>query len=323
MTKQEKLVWALLAGVLVILFFLSSTDLIIKEKKTEIYPVSVIIGDTTDDYYVNFRKGVDKAAEEYNVDVSFITLYEKGDANQQMELVQREIGDGASAVVLIPVKPAECVKKIDNMVLNSPVIIMGSLPPNEQVKGGISPDYEEMGKRLGQAIAAENSPDYPVWIFTEGLSYGYNREVYGGLVSTLSKSGFSMKLYEKNSEGIFRKSIESMVYPGSENAVIAAIDVRSLDEAADIISGSPVYSSAMKGLYGVGSTTRLLRELDNGIIQGLVANDQFDAGYMSIQKAVEAVHGGLQRTQVVLDSYYIQKANLREGKFERILYPID
>ena len=46
---------------LILLFLLSSTDLIIKEKKTEIYPVSVIIGETTDDYYTNFRKGVDKA----------------------------------------------------------------------------------------------------------------------------------------------------------------------------------------------------------------------------------------------------------------------
>jgi len=36
MTKQEKLLWSLFAVVLVILFLLSSTDLIIKEKKTEI-----------------------------------------------------------------------------------------------------------------------------------------------------------------------------------------------------------------------------------------------------------------------------------------------
>ena len=73
MTRQEKIIWSLFAGVLILLFLLSSTDLIIKEKKTEIYPVSVIIGETTDDYYTNFRKGVDKAADEYNVDVNFIT----------------------------------------------------------------------------------------------------------------------------------------------------------------------------------------------------------------------------------------------------------
>ena len=61
MTRREKMIWSLLAGVLVLLFLLSSTDLIIKEKKTEIYPISIVIGDTTDDYYTNFRKGVDKS----------------------------------------------------------------------------------------------------------------------------------------------------------------------------------------------------------------------------------------------------------------------
>jgi len=171
MIKQEKILWTLLAGVLVFLFLLSSTDLIIKEKKIEIYPVSVIIGDTSDDNYVNFRKVADKAAEEYSGEVSFITLYEKGDADQQIELVQREISDGASAVVLIPVKPVECVKRMDDMVLISPAVILGSLPPNDQVKSGISPDYEEEGRMLGQAIAAENPPDIPVWIFTAGLEY--------------------------------------------------------------------------------------------------------------------------------------------------------
>ena len=59
MAKQEKILWGFFAGILVFLYLLSSTDLIIKEKKTEIYPVSIVIGDTTDDYYVNFRKGVE------------------------------------------------------------------------------------------------------------------------------------------------------------------------------------------------------------------------------------------------------------------------
>ena len=84
MAKQEKILWGFFAGILVFLYLLSSTDLIIKEKKTEIYPVSIVIGDTTDDYYVNFRKGVEQAADDYNVDISFITLFEKEDADSQM-----------------------------------------------------------------------------------------------------------------------------------------------------------------------------------------------------------------------------------------------
>jgi ribose transport system substrate-binding protein len=323
MTKQEKLLWGLMAVILVILYLLSSTDFIIKEKKTDIYPVSVIISDTSDEYFANFRKGADKAADEYNVDVSFISLFEKGDADQQMELLRREISDGASAVVLLPVKPEECAKKLDDMVLNSPVIIMGNMFPNDRVRSGVSMDYEKEGERLGQAIAEENSSSIPVWIFTEGLEYGYNREVYAGLVSALKKSGFSVGLYEKKAEETFRQTIEGTVYPGSGEAIIAAIDVDSLDESASIIAGSPVYGNYIAGLYGVGSTTKILTELDNGIIKGLIATNQFDAGYTSIEKAVEAVHKRQEREQVVLDSYYINKANLRESRFEKILYPID
>lgn len=323
MTKQEKLLWSLMAAVLVVLYLLSSTDFIIKEKKTDIYPVSVIVSDTSDEFYANFRKGADKAADEYNVDVSFITLFEKGDAAQQMELLRREITDGASAVVLLPVKPEECARRLDDMVLNSPVIIMGNMFPNDRVRSGISVEYEKEGERLGQAIAEENDSSIPVWIFTEGLEYGYNREVYAGLTSELKNAGFSVRLYEKKNEETFRQTIEGTVYPGSGEAIIAAIDVESLDESAGIIAGSPVYGGYIAGLYGVGSTTKILTELDNGIIKGLIATNQFDAGYTCIEKAVEAVHKRQEREQIILDSYYINKTNLRESRFEKILYPID
>ncbi len=323
MTKQEKLLWGLMAVVLVFLYLLSSTDLIIKEKKTEIYPVSVIVSDTNDEFYANFRKGADKAAEEYNVDVSFITLFEKGDVARQMELLKREITDGASAVVLFPVKPEECAGRLDDMVLNSPVIIMGTMFPNDQVRSGIAMDYEAQGKRLGQAIAEENDSSIPVFIFTEGLEYGYNREIYAGLTSELKKAGFCAELYEKENEETFRQIIEGTVYPGRKKAILAAIDVESLDASAEIIADSPGYGSSITGLYGVGSTTKILTELDKGIIKGVIAANQFDAGYTCIEKAVEAIHQRQEREQIVLESYYINKGNLRERRFEKILYPID
>lgn len=315
MTRQEKLLWSLLAGGLVILFLLSSTDLIIKEKKVVIYPVSVIISDTSDDYYSNFRKGADKAAEEYNADVSFITLYEEGDPIRQMELVKREIDDGASAVVLFPVNPVECGKILDEMILNSPVIVMGSPLPNDQVKGAITTDHEEEGRLLGQAIIKEDSPDQPVTIICSDIGYGYNKDIYSSLSKTLEEAGFPQTLYEKPAEEVLVES--------SGEAVVAAIDVKSLDQTADILSGNPEYGGSRIRLYGIGSTTKILTELDRGRIKGLVISDQFDAGYMSIEKAVKAVHKGVEKEEILLESHYITKEHLRESRFERILYPID
>jgi ABC-type sugar transport system substrate-binding protein len=226
-------------------------------------------------------------------------------------------------VILAPAKPQECARLLDDMVLNSPVIVLGNLFPNDQVRGSISLNYEEEGKKLGQAIVSENTTSLPVWIFTEGLDYGYNREIYDGLSAVLRESGFSVGLYEKKEKETFRKTIEEMVYPDSKEAIIAAIDVDSLDEVAGIIAGSPVYRNYIAGLYGIGSTTKLLTALDNGIIKGLVTINQFDAGYTSIQKAVEVLHKRQERDQIVLESYYINKSNLRESRLEKLLYPID
>ena len=78
MTKREKLIWCIFGAILGVLFLLSFTDLIIKEKKAEIYPISVVLDSTTDECYANFKKGVEQAARDYNADVHFVTLYQEG-----------------------------------------------------------------------------------------------------------------------------------------------------------------------------------------------------------------------------------------------------
>ena len=110
-TKKGKIVWFLYVVLLVFLFLASSTDLIIKEKKNEIFPISVVIEDTDDADYVNFRKGMELAASELNADVSFITLYDKNDLEQQRALMEREQQDSAGALIVSPVNEERHFRK--------------------------------------------------------------------------------------------------------------------------------------------------------------------------------------------------------------------
>ena len=167
--KKELVLWGILCVGLILLYLLSSTDWIIKEKEVEVYPVSLIISDTSDDDYVNFRKGVDQAAVEYNVDVSFITLYEKDNLAQQMELVRREAADGAGAVILEPVDELECRQYLEENTYGTPIILLGELSPDEEVKGAVHMDWTAAGRKLGEAITAEQSPDLPVWTHTNAV----------------------------------------------------------------------------------------------------------------------------------------------------------
>ena len=145
--KKELVLWGILCVGLILLYLLSSTDWIIKEKEVEVYPVSLIISDTSDDDYVNFRKGVDQAAVEYNVDVSFITLYEKDNLAQQMELVRREAADGAGAVILEPVDELECRQYLEENTYGTPIILLGELSRGRFIWTGRQPG-ESWARRL-------------------------------------------------------------------------------------------------------------------------------------------------------------------------------
>ena len=180
MNPKNKLFIGGFCIVLIFLYLLSSTNLILHDKKTEILPISVIVEETSDEDYEKLRKGMDRAAEEFHVDLNFITLYQSHDQEQQLQLISREMSDGARAVILSPAKPEEAGIGLEEMVLNSPLVILGHILPASQVMAGVSIDYQEAGRLLGKA-ARENPKELPVYLLTEGLDYGYAREIYDGI----------------------------------------------------------------------------------------------------------------------------------------------
>ena len=153
MSNREKISWCAGILLLVMLYLLSSTDLIIKEKKREICRISVIIDNVNDNYYGSFRAGMDMAEKKYQADVNFITLYAENDEEQQEELIVREIKDGANAIILAPVREDLAVMKLDEISPGCPVIFLGPTAINSSVACSISVDRYDgrLGRRLRRA----------------------------------------------------------------------------------------------------------------------------------------------------------------------------
>ena len=304
MLNKGKILWCIWAGILVLLFLMSSTDLIIKEKKIEVYPISVIIEGDNDDYYVNFKKGMDQAAAEFHGDVSFITLYASDDQAQQMELVKREIRDGTRAVILAPVKTGEAAEELENMNPGCPVILLGQSADEGGNLDSIGVDGREIGRLLGQA-AASQAP------------------VHEGVRTVLGERAYHYRRNERKNEEKYHQAIQETDSPGGGRITIIALDVQSLDQATRILEENTIYQGRVAGLYGAGSTTSLLRALDKGIITGMTAYNQFDEGYLSVKQAVEAIQGTRQKQQTMLEAIYVDEDKLRDKTYEKMLYPIE
>lgn len=208
--KRWRLFLICYVSVLVVLFLMCSTDLIIREPEQEIYQVAVIIEDVRDDNYSNFRKGMDQAAMEYNADVRFITLYEKMDAVQQMELLERERQDGADALIVAPVDEIR-VKEALGGKQTIPAVLLGSGTANEETsRTVVLTDYEKMGRQLAEHLSDRISADCPVLILSEeeGQSAA-DRRFLAGAVSVLEGSGRTCRILirekEQGYEGVLRE----------------------------------------------------------------------------------------------------------------------
>lgn len=322
MSNKEKMVWCGCALLLLLLFLMSSTDLIIKEKEIPVYPVSVIIDDASDEYYINLKKGMDMAAEEFHADVNFITLYNDNSETQQTELVERELKDGAKALVICPVKEKEAVEALEEKKPGCPVIFLGEPSDSDVVTDSFYINGQGMGKLLAEKAAENLKPGMQVYLFSEGLAYGQGQAVYDGVTEILSQKNIVFHLFEKEEKESWPKVLESSVHQKKGKISIIALDTPSLEKIAKTLEEKTVYRDQVAHLYGPGSTSSILNEMDRGIIDGIVTYNQFDEGYLSIKRAIEAIQGDRKKKNTSFAAVYLERKNLREKQYEKMLCPI-
>lgn len=317
--RSGKVMIVLYIVCLVVLFLMCSTDLIIREPERKIYQIAVIIEDVRSDNYSNFRKGMDRAAAEFNADVQMITLYERLDATEQMELMEREQQDGADALIVVPVDEEQVSQK----QMTIPVILMRAGVAEAAGAGNVIVDHEKMGEQLAREILEGQPADIPVYVLTDPAGRSdMDRLFLKGVDTVFAEAGRSVQKILGGEEESFWTMLERMGTKTHEEAVILAEDQEILTEAAGLLADRPAAAAAVRGLYGRGTTVQILNYLDRGVITGICVTDEFSVGYYSVREAVRALEGA-GSMPTVMESYYIEKEDLRDPAFEKLLFPIE
>lgn len=315
--KRGKWLVILYAAFLVVLFLMCSTDLIIREPERKIYQIAVIIEDDRSDNYNNFRKGMDQAAKEFNVDVHFITLYDKADANQQMELMKREQQDGADALIVVPVDEELVMGK----AMTVPVVFLQPKIMENPGDGTILIDYERMGKLLADEMQKDIPADCPVWMLTDSAGQSsMGRLFLRGADGVFSAQGRTMFVTAWEPEAVFRTAMSAL--DEDEKVVLLAENPEILTEVSGYLAENPTAAAHVCGLYGRGNTVPVLNNLDSGRISGICVTDDFSIGYLSVRAAVQVLERA-DSIPVTADIYYVEKENLREPDYEKLLFPIE
>lgn len=317
--KRGKLLIVLYMIFLVILFLMCSTDLIIREPEKEVYQIAVIVEDARDDNYGNFRKGMDQAAVEFNADVRFITLYEEMDAGQQLDLIDRERQDGADALIVAPVDE-KVLAAASGKQGSAPMVLLGIGEPEEKT-AAVVVDYRKMGEQLAEEMKKRIPAGSHVLILAEAHERSAAAEDFlQGAEAVLEDGGYDCRRVRPEGEEGYREVLEALP---EGKAVILAGTPEALAEAGGILEEDPVLAGCVQGLYGRGSTMAALNDLDSGIVTGICVTDEFSRGYFSVQMAIEALEKRGGHDPLVMESYYIEKKDLRKSEYEKMLFPME
>lgn len=169
MKKAEKIgIIAALCGI-ILLFLIASTDFVLEENRKEVYTIAFVTDGSADDRFQSLRKGMEKAAKKWNVDLVVDAPYLSGNAAEQEAAIEEAVENGAQAVITVPADQVQMEKFLDQSKLQVPVITLEKELHSEKKFGAYICDSEKSAKKLARAVLEEKK-DASVALYASDVS---------------------------------------------------------------------------------------------------------------------------------------------------------
>lgn len=287
------------------------------QNKKALDKVSVILENAGDSQWSALKYGLKMAAEEEGIELAVVDVEEGLDAEAQKKVFEREIEDGADALIVQPVldkNDQEVLKKIEKRV---PVMLVGYEAEKGETRYDL-PVIKEDNYEMGQALAEEMLKDFE----------GNMEEKKIGLLLASTDSnmlssrecGFKDALEDKNAN-ILELSLDSLL-DREENTESKVDIVIALDDSNLTAIGEYLASSQPHGelLYGIGQSTEAIYYLDKGIAECVVVPDEFNVGYQSLSEVARKLDHYFENMKKQTVSYsVIRKETLFSKENQELL----
>ena len=287
------------------------------QNKKALDKVSVILENAGDSQWSALKYGLKMAAEEEGIELAVVDVEEGLDAEAQKKVFEREIEDGADALIVQPVldkNDQEVLKKIEKRV---PVMLVGYEAEKGETRYDL-PVIKEDNYEMGQALAEEMLKDFEGNI--EEKKIGLLLASTDSNMLSSRECGFKDALEDKNAN-ILELSLDSLL-DREENTESKVDIVIALDDSNLTAIGEYLASSQPHGelLYGIGQSNRSYLLSDKGIAECVVVPDEFNVGYQSLSEVARKLDHYFENMKKQTVSYsVIRKETLFSKENQELL----
>lgn len=308
----------LMAVVLTALFIVSSTDLVIKERENTVYSIAVLVDAADDVGWDNFRLGMDRAALDMReADISFVTLYDEDQNEQQLEQLTREIEGGTQGIILKAENLGYQSVMLTQMPANVPVVIYGTALESPRVKGVIASPIEEMMEKLARTMLNDAGGNGKhITIVTQTDDRADVETMTNVITSQLEAEGETVERITLDSLDDAETLVNGLIARG--DSMVFAPELRTALRLAEVIHTN----GAALPLYTTGWSSAARQALDRGALRATATIDEFAAGYWAIQEMVAQLSRKPSPEPIKLRVSVVTAASLYSRNNQMMLFPI-
>ena len=273
-------------------------------KEPEARMISVILYDAGTSGWEALAEGMESARADYNVELNVIVMREDANAEEQMNIVQREIDGGADGLILSVTDHEAMYRKWLEQEMSIPVLTVESGFGVDNIPNVAADDYG-MGYLLGEAILKNNDEQEKLNVAVTDNTY--NRvslqERKKGLADALSDRGEVRDI--STGSGLF-----------NADAVVA------LDKTAamQLLESGRIAGYGSR-FYVIGNTPMTVAALGHDEIREMVFQNEFNIGYMAVS-GIDDILQGRDPGDVNIEYYLIDRDDIYDSKYEHLLFPI-
>jgi ribose transport system substrate-binding protein len=297
------------------------------------YDIAVIPMGSTHEFWKAVHAGALKAERELSASGVPVRVIWKGplredDRDQQIQVVENFVGRQVSGIVLAPLDSRALIPPVEEAVsAHIPVVIFGSALRSSLPVSYVATDNREGGRmgarRLGFLLGGKGKA--VLLRCQAGSSATEDREAgflevmrsdFPGieLISTDQYGGATRDTARRTSENLLNR------FGGEVNGVFASNE-SSATGMLLALRDAGLAGGKVK-FVGFDSGDTLLDGLKAGDIQGLVIQDPFAMGYLSVKTVVAVLRGGEVPRFIKTDLALVTPENVNTAAIAALLHPL-
>lgn len=291
-----------------------------EERERKIYQISYIYrSNTLDESQQAVKLGMEQAAKDYKLEITSVAFDNPGNPAEQIEMIEREVKNGADAIVIEPVKSKEVASILEKLQKKIPVVEVNSQA--EEGKDGQIPsvhvDSYQMGEQLAKEIVKENE-NQKVILLKPGDAYTDVSQNYQGLYDTLEKEEIEIIEISFSAEDESQKRLPAVSAEYSGADAVVAFGTDELELTGKMWKEHPELLEV--NIYGFGKSNQIIAYLEEGIISSIGVSNEYSAGYLSVDRVMNRLKGRKSSDKEVNFSI-IDKEHIYTTDNQRLLFP--